>query len=351
MELYQFAKYPFLKNSLQYTKEQGLTLEELLTNHLYERARALGMQRVKEALECTEIKEHDLSTTTAQLMELLSYPFARILVSCINDKFLVRRYALAEAATACKRMFEESAELVELVAKEFFTEIYRVDDFFKIHFSEHLKYSSNLRSVDWKLVNCELNNGWVKLAKKDFIRLLQEVIRAKIDSELPIEVDKELKQSLKRYTSELDNLLLAEKKAFLPSKTFGKITIIKFPPCMRKLLASIENNENVPHAGRFALTSFLHSIGVGNEEILKIFATTPDFDERKARYQIEHITGKISGTVYTPPECRTMRTYGLCYEPDELCKKEWLTHPLKYYRAKERAREKQNLNSDKSLAQ
>jgi DNA primase large subunit len=340
LDLYTLAKYPFLKDSLHYAKERGLTLDDLLTSYLYERARALGVQRVKECLEHTEVKEHDLSTPTAQLMELLSYPFARVLVSCINDKFLVKRYALAEATTAYKRLLVEELEFVESVAKEYFTDIYRADSFFKLHFQEYLKYSSSLRGSEWKLVNCELANGWIKIAKKDFIRLLQEAIRSKIDFELPIEVDKELKDSLKNYLSEINNLLSAGKKAIPELKSFGKITILKFPPCMRKLLASIESNENVPHAGRFALTSFLHSIGTSNEEILKIFARVPDFDEKKTQYQIEHITGKISGTVYKPPECRTMRTYSLCFEPDELCRKEWVTHPLKYYRAKEKAREK-----------
>lgn len=351
LELYTLAKYPFLKDSLLHIKQQGLTLEELLTSHLYERARALGLSRVEESLEHSEIKEHDLSTPTAQLMELLSYPFARLLVSCINDKFLMKRYSLAEATLASKRLLEENIDLIELVCKEFFSDLHRDCDFFKIHFSEYLKYSSNLRSADWKLVNCELSNGWIKISKKDFVRLSQEAIRAKIDLELPIEVDKELKDSLKYYIEKLDSLVSTKKRAIPHLKTFGKVTVLRFPPCMRKLLASVESNENVPHAGRFALTSFLHSIGLGNEEILKIFATTPDFDERKTRYQIEHITGKISGTVYTPPECRTMKTYGLCYEPDELCKRDWLTHPLKYYRAKEKARGKQNLNSGKSLVQ
>ena len=36
----------------------------------------------------------------------------------------------------------------------------------------------------------------------------------------------------------------------------------------------------------------------------------------------------------TPPECSTMKTYGNCVNMDDLCKKDWLTHPLKYYKNK-----------------
>lgn len=130
------------------------------------------------------------------------------------------------------------------------------------------------------------------------------------------------------------------KQKFEQPKTFSKASILKFPPCMRKLLATLERGENIPHAGRFALTAFLHAVGMSADDILKMFSSTPDFDKKKTRYQVEHITGKISGIVYTPPECAAMKTYGLCSNEDLLCKKEWLTHPLKYYRAKERSASK-----------
>ena len=55
-------------------------------------------------------------------------------------------------------------------------------------------------------------------------------------------------------------------------------------------------------------------------------------------YQIEHITGTTSPTEYTPPECSTMKSYGVCPGGDALCHQEWMTHPLKYYRYKARRR-------------
>ena len=107
---------------------------------------------------------------------------------------------------------------------------------------------------------------------------------------------------------------------------------------MRKLLEMIRAGENVPHSGRFALVAFLHTLGMDSEEILRTFSTSPDFDESKSRYQIQHISGEISGTEYTPPECSTMKSYGICFDPDDLCAREWMTHPLKYYRAKGKRR-------------
>lgn len=333
MELHQFAKYPFLKDSLQWVKESGPELEELLKSSLYARARALGELRVKEALEAGEIKEHDFSTQGSQLMELLSYPIARMLVSSINDGFLIRRYALGEAKLMYKRLLDENIEFILRLAQELGLEVASDQDKFKVHLSTYLKYSSGLRGSGWKLVNRELAQGWVVLAKKDTVRLFQEGIKQKIERELPLPVGSEIEELFVKQLKELRNLTESRKKLGMP-KAFGEVTILKFPPCMRRLLNLIESGENVPHAGRFALTTFLNAIGMSSEDILKIFSTAPDFEEKTTRYQIEHITGKISGTTYKPPECHTLKTYGLCFAQDELCKREWLTHPLKYYRAK-----------------
>ena len=103
------------------------------------------------------------------------------------------------------------------------------------------------------------------------------------------------------------------------------------PPCIRKILIDIENGENIPHQARFAVTSMLLSLGLKVEEIVSLFSKSPDFDEEKTKYQIEHIAGRRGGgTRYTPPSCSTMRTYGICYGRDRIC--DSITHPISYVR-------------------
>jgi DNA primase large subunit len=88
--------------------------------------------------------------------------------------------------------------------------------------------------------------------------------------------------------------------------------------------------------GRFAMAAFLLNIGTNEDDLLKMFKFFTDFDERIARYQVEHIAGKRgSRRQYTAPNCSTMRTHGLCVNPDELCGS--IKHPLSYYRRKARS--------------
>ena len=87
--------------------------------------------------------------------------------------------------------------------------------------------------------------------------------------------------------------------------------------------------------GRFTLASFLLNIGTGEEEIVKIFKPATDFSERMTRYQVEHIGGRRGGrTKYTCPMCTTLKTHGVCYQPDDLCAT--IRNPLSYYKSKSR---------------
>jgi DNA primase large subunit len=108
-----------------------------------------------------------------------------------------------------------------------------------------------------------------------------------------------------------------------------------FPPCIRHAFEGLMAGRRVSHMERFGLTSFLVNTGMDLEAIVKLYVSVTDFDEQLTRYQIEHIAGlRGSRTRYTPPTCATLRTHGVCYNPDTLCKR--VRHPLGYYRLRVR---------------
>ena len=337
MSLLRLANYPFLKESANYLSEHGATLTELLHDMAYERTRVLGKERVLEALEEGTIREHGLITDADCLAELLSYVAARILVSCVNDSYLIKRYALAEAKTMNTRLQNEDFGFVVDVAKQLGLDVGLDNGTCKIHFSHYVKNTSQMRSKEWKIANQDLQSGYVVLNKMRLARVAQEALQRRIEKELPAQVSDEILIDLGKHIATIKKAV-EEKKSTFKATDFGKISVTKLPPCIRQLLAKAQAGENLPHSGRFALTAFLHSIGMSSEEVLQLFSSSPDFDEGKTRYQIEHITGKISGTEYTPPECSTMKSYGICFGEDGLCRKEWMTHPLKYYRIKDKGK-------------
>ena len=120
-------------------------------------------------------------------------------------------------------------------------------------------------------------------------------------------------------------------------RQFGTIEESAFPPCMQALIAALTSGTNLSHAGRFSLTTFLHTIGMNVSGIAQLYARSPDFDPEKTMYQVEHITGRGgSGTEYNAPACAAMRTTGLCVHRDPLCER--VAHPLSYYTVKKKDR-------------
>lgn len=327
------ARFPFLSEASDFAQRHGGGIGALVESPSFSGARARGLQRVRDAIEKAEVSDVPLRTSEYdQLMEVLSYPYARMLVSTVDDRLLTRRYALAEAVRANLRLGEESQSSVIGVASELGVNGTIIDGQLRMHFSDFLRHATRIKSREWKMINNELFSGFVLLPEVRFRRVLQNALQDRLESELPLSVPPEFMDALATDLALIRNELDAMKSRF--SVHVGEASIPDFPPCMRILLANAQAGVNLPHTGRFALTSFLHNIGMSVEEILALFAESPDFDESKSLYQIRHITGESSGTEYTPPVCATMKSYGICYEPDDLCAHERVRHPLTYYRIK-----------------
>jgi DNA primase large subunit len=112
-----------------------------------------------------------------------------------------------------------------------------------------------------------------------------------------------------------------------------RIVMDAFPSCIQDVYDGVLAGRPASHLGRFALTSFMLSIGMSIDDVFKFFRSVSDFNERMTRYQVEHIAGnKGSGTKYIPPNCSTLHTHGLCISPEFECK--GAVNPLVCYKRK-----------------
>jgi len=335
VDLSTIAKYPFLREASAYIRAENVTLEEVLSEPAYARARGIGKARVLEALEKGAGPERVAIAEADQLALMLAYPAARILVSALEDTYLIRRFALREAIAAEHRLAADSDDVLLHVAAQLAMDLRREDGGFRLHFADFLRFTSTMRDAPWKLINQRVESGFVLLRREKALRVMRNAIQRHIEQGLPLPVNDEILAAFKGDLAEIRGILEA-KKATFKAEDIGKVSITRFPPCMYNLLAQIQNHENVPHMGRFAIVAFLHHIGLGNEEIYRVFGDVPDFAADVTKYQIEHITGTSSPTEYTPPECSTMKSYGICPGPDRICLT--IKHPLSYYRVKGRER-------------
>lgn len=334
MDIVRAAKYPFLSESSKLAEDNGADIESLVSSDSYSQARTRGLERVLDALENNEVSYKPLMNDFDRLMEMMSYPYARMIVSCVNDRFLNKRYALAESVRMNKLLGSDEKRTVAFVANELGVNAVIDDDGLRMHFADYLRFSTRIKSKEWKLINTEVRDGYVILAHEKFDRVLQNALQDKIESELPLILPEDMIEHLRLEIDHITNLLNETKSKYSPTGG-GPINLEFMPPCMKSILGQAHNGMNLSHSARFALVSFLHALGMDSTQILALFSESPDFDESKSIYQIKHITGELSGTDgYTPPECSTMKTNSVCFDEDNLCKSEHMNHPLTYYRIK-----------------
>lgn len=334
-ELTTLSKYPFLDESKRYVKENELSVNELLDDPLYERARSIGVERLDNAFKNKDVGNRSLAAESDCIMELLSYPIARMIAVCVDDIYFKRRYALGEAIHAYKNLLNESNSFLINISKEFNLKIKYSENTNKIRvfFVDYL-HNAPTRYKEWKMINREMIDGYIKISQRDLARIIQEALRNRINNELDSKsCNKKIFKTFSSDIKRIQNKVMIHRKK-IDAAPVGKLDMKKLPPCLKEIIAAIQAGENVPHMGRFALVSFFNSLKLSVNDILKIFSTAPDYEEEKTRYQIEHITGTTSSTSYTPPGCDKMRTYGICPTDkiDDLCKKK--RHPLSYYKAR-----------------
>ncbi|MHA2434146.1 MAG: hypothetical protein ACXADO_13020 [Candidatus Thorarchaeota archaeon] len=195
MELRAIARYPFLDDASEFIRKEGPTLEELLQHPAYEEVRREGANRVRNALEKGLIPEREANTETDLLRDILSFPIARMIVSGVGDAYLIRRYSLAEAERARRNMTSTGNDFISYLASRLGMD-FQMNGLVLIHFSDYLRYSVQMKSKDWKLVNQRLVDGYVRLGRDRFIRIVKEAIQRKMESELPLPVNDQILSAL-----------------------------------------------------------------------------------------------------------------------------------------------------------
>ncbi|AAT43567.1 DNA primase regulatory subunit PriL [Picrophilus oshimae] len=204
---------------------------------------------------------------------------------------------------------------------------------YKMDFSFFVSYNKRISGYKYRLVYQSLDHGYINLDIETFSNIMREYIVSRLlDIYNSIDKDQAIK-AMNNYINKIESMRREFKESIRKYTPSGKIRWENFPPCIKAYINEINDGGNPAHLARLTLATFLHHIGMPNDEIVKVFSGTADFDENSATYQVNHLTGKISGTEYSPPKCDTLRSNHLCFmDDDPLCRQ--VKHPLQYYMKK-----------------
>ena len=286
------SHYPFSSAAKAYVSERGM---EIVSSYI-EKAE----DRVREAIMSGKVRKVP-AMSEAQEEELALYAIARMIVSCANNRYLINRYAVAEAKKTSDYLSSDDSahsDYVDAVAAEFGIKFEKSGAHYLVPLGKYLTYTP--RSTDYKLANREVSSGKVKVSSHERVRMLEETVKKKIERELPIRAafPEEIKAAGARVLAMLPKL----------ESTVVKLGQENYPPCIRRMIEELSLNVNLPHTARVALAIYLVKAGVADDKVVDIFRGAPDFSEKTTHYQVEYLRTKG----YNMPSCATMDSYGVC---------------------------------------
>jgi len=272
-------------------------------------------------------------------VEIPSFPIAIMIVASTEDSRIKRTYALAEAKRVSNLLKGEDKETVMKITKNFKWKLRLIQPqhnllnyHFALDFTDYIRNAAIMQDKKWKLSNRLLSKGEVFLTKVEICRLLEEEVRRYIEQKLQVKV-KSLSPSITNRINRLKQIFYDKRGKTSWEDIPSEVIIVAYPPCIKKLHETISSGRQISHIGRFTLTTFLINIGMSTENVVDLFRSLADFNERMTRYQVEHLAGlKGSRTKYISPKCDTLRTHGVCPGMGDICRR--VRHPLAYYRKK-----------------
>ena len=325
------VKYPFTREGM--AKYTALTSKTPLTDlpntqegrQLLEKARDM----LKEVLTRGSVPARALGGGDG---ELLVHYLAVVLTAGL-DKALWRRVADAMSKRFSKYLENEDLDCIVHIAWGFGIEAVPIDALgfgggLGLAYDVGVRVWSYLRFAprndpNWKLVNRFLTRGWVLLARRELVRLVEEAVEARVMS---LVEDYSKKPEVVRALANAVGGLGVQKSLVTSVTTTTGVVVRRHrvggvPPCMGAIISEIKSGGNPSHQARFALAAFMlrRCMDEGRdvhdcvEEVVDLFRTVADFDEKVTRYQVEHIAGLRGGhKAYMPPSCEEMNSLGLC---------------------------------------
>jgi DNA primase large subunit len=260
-------------------------------------------KRVESAIRTDDIPT--LESTDHKLLEtdLLSYPIAKMIVSCMDARF-VGKYIDAETRRATRYLRESESEWQKL-AKGFGISVKESGmDIKAIDVTSYLRFVPKVEGCS--LVNQSVNDGFVTIDVKTFLLVLNEAVRTSVSMGLPIpqtSMPNDLKKDILDAAGRLEEQFKPKVQRIWQPSTSGEMA-----PCMKALMEKLRTGQNVPHVGRWALAIYLMKKGFDLDTITNIFSGAPNFNEKTTKYQLSFIQKKG----YSVPLCVNLDSYGVC---------------------------------------
>ncbi|ACL11224.1 DNA primase, large subunit [Desulfurococcus amylolyticus 1221n] len=329
-----------------------------------------ALDRLREIfpLVLTDILSERMRVNTKIFMDeyesIACYKLLLAVAKSIGDRKLINRIALAYAKSARRSLFKEDDSVILSIASKIGLHLVYVENppalpvftnnvgggknrargaFLPLNYSlpviEFTGIVAERLSQDpaYSLENNVVSEGKVYMNKRMILRILEEAVIKHIITDAASMDISSLNIPLQDFIDKAREKLVdagwfksITARGTMETSEVGGLITEALPPCISRIISIVESGGNPSHEERFNLAAFLANIGLDVDSILEYFRKTPDFNEKIARYQVEHISGmKGSRKKYMPYSCEKMKSTNICPISDR-CKGG--RNPLSVYR-------------------
>ncbi len=185
-------RYPFSKEAKEIVKETDIRNEDFYLK--------LAKARIEEALNNEKIEYRE--TNYNIIDNIISYVYARLLVSSLQNPLAIEKYSKAEARRSAIAMSLDSESNLMRLAEELGVNLEKLDDGFRINVVSFLKIK---KPKEYSLSNQKLSNGFVEISRHEVIAILLGAAAEKIKQGLPIPKS-EIPKQIRTYAKEINIL-------------------------------------------------------------------------------------------------------------------------------------------------
>ena len=361
------ARYGFLPQSREYIKKllqkNDITIEQLIDAPWLEDIRARGRIRLVESIthkgDIKSAEIIDLSTEIGKMTECLSFLYAMLIICASFDERLLGRWIEGESSRADYLLGADSQNFM-LIAKTYLSDIKENKDengvpVYWIPISDFIELCPKISGNYWRLINRSVKAGWVcmnagvgETSMQRTSRLLKERIRENLNEICIQRMEKMDDEFAALFSSSVEKIVSLFSERVREEMPISATTRNEWPPCFELAVSELNQGINVNHTGRVFLAAMSRLMGFSQEETLAFFSNAPDYNAETSGYQINQIYERE----YTPHGCSALKTGARCpvqKGDNSLCDQEWMTHPLKYLRAKQRRRYNEDTNQNKDM--
>ena len=107
-----YSLFPYLDESINYVNSLKITIDDILTSPFFEKVRLNGEKKIIDVIN-NKFKKGIYDNEDDILIELLSYPYIKILLSCTNNLKLIRKYIYFESLSSINFIKKSSYFTIE----------------------------------------------------------------------------------------------------------------------------------------------------------------------------------------------------------------------------------------------